>query len=143
MTYKHLRYLDNMSANNKRIRRVIVDLLFEFGPATKERMAELLQQKKNVRSIPSPHTLSALLSKNPQIIAVGKEEVENIVGIKAKHLIYDINRNLIQSKEDITLTRTPTIMTPQQKQLARKCHCGRHRVFPEGHDECLHCVREM
>lgn len=132
-----------MSANNKRIRRVIVDLLFEFGPSTKERMAELLQQKKNVRSIPSPHTLSALLSKNPQIIAVGKEEVENIVGIKAKHLIYDINRNLIQSKDDIMLTRTPTIMTPHQKTLAQKCHCGRHRVFPDGYDECLHCVRGL
>jgi len=130
-----------MSANNKRIRRVIVDLLFEFGPSTKERMAELLQQKKNVRSIPSPHTLSALLSKNPQIIAIGKEEVENIVGIKAKHLIYDINRNLIQSKDDIMLTRTPTIMTPHQKTLARKCGCGRLRVFPDGYDECLHCLR--
>ncbi len=118
-------------------------MLFEFGPSTKERMAELLQQKKNVRSIPSPHTLSALLSKNPQIIAVGKEEVENIVGIKAKHLIYDINRNLIQNKDDIMLTRTPTIMTPQQKKQARKCHCGRHRVFPDGYDECLHCVRDL
>jgi len=131
-----------MSANNKRIRRVIVDLLYEFGPATKERMAELLSQKKNVRAIPSPHTLSALLSKNPQIIAVGKEEVENVVGIKAKHLIYDINRNLIQSKEDITYTRTPTIMTPPQKQSAQKCSCGRVRVFPEGHDVCLHCIRD-
>ena len=131
-----------MSANNKRIRRVIVDLLYEFGPATKERMAELLNQKKNVRSIPSPHTLSALLSKNPQIIAVGKEEVENVVGIKAKHLIYDINRNLIQSKEDITYTRTPTIMTPTQKQSAQKCSCGRVRVFPDGYDVCLHCIRE-
>ena len=122
-----------MSANNKRIRRVIVDLLYEFGPATKERMAELLSQKKNVRAIPSPHTLSALLSKNPQIIAVGKEEVENIVGI---------NRNLIQSKEDITYTRTPTIMTPQQKQLAQKCSCGRVRVFPDEQDVCLHCIRD-
>ena len=87
-----------MSANNKRIRRIIVDLLYEFGPSTKERMAQLLNQKKNVRSIPSPHTLSALLSKNPQIIAVGSEDVENLVGIKAKHLIYDLNRHLIQRK---------------------------------------------
>tara|TARA_Y100000356_G_C11174096_1_gene243016 strand:+ start:343 stop:747 length:405 start_codon:yes stop_codon:yes gene_type:complete len=130
-----------MSANNKRIRRIIVDLLFEFGPSTKERMAELLNQKKSVRSIPSPHTLSALLSKNPQIVAVGSEEVENVVGIKAKHLIYDINRKLIKTKDDITYTRTPTIMTPAQKKLSQKCSCGRHRVFPEGHDKCLICIR--
>ena len=70
-----------MSANNKRIRRIIVDLLYEFGPATKEKMAALLNEKKSVRSIPSPHTLSALLSKNPQVIAVGEELVENVVGI--------------------------------------------------------------
>ena len=130
-----------MSANNKRIRRIIVDLLYEFGPSTKERMAQLLNQKKNVRSIPSPHTLSALLSKNPQIIAVCSEDVENLVGIKAKHLIYDLNRHLIQSKEDIMLTRTPTIMTPLQKKLAKKCQCGRVRVFPKGSDVCLLCVR--
>lgn len=118
-----------------------MDLLYEFGPATKERMAELLNQKKNVRSIPSPHTLSALLSKNPQIVAIGSEEVENLVGIKAKHLIYDINRKLIQSKQDITYTRTLTIMTPQQKEVAKKCSCGRVRVFPDGYNTCLHCLR--
>lgn len=130
-----------MSANNKRIRRIIVDLLYEFGPATKEKMAALLNEKKNVRSIPSPHTLSALLSKNPQVIAIGEEEVENIVGIKAKHLIYDINRNLIQSKDDIIYTRTPTVMTPAQKKISKRCHCGRHRVFPKGADQCLVCER--
>ena len=118
-----------------------MDLLYEFGPSTKERMAQLLNQKKSVRSIPSPHTLSALLSKNPQIVAVGSEDVENIVGIKAKHLIYDLNRHYIKNKEDIVLTRTPTIMTPSQKKLAQKCQCGRVRVFPKGSGVCLLCVR--
>jgi hypothetical protein len=131
-----------MSANNKRIRRIIVDLLYEFGPATKEKMAALLNEKKSVRSIPSPHTLSALLSKNPQVVAIGEEYVENIVGIKAKHLIYDINRNLIQNKDDIIYTRTPTVMTPAQKKVAQRCSCGRHRVFPKGLDHCLVCERQ-
>ena len=130
-----------MSANNKRIRRIIVDLLYEFGPATKEKMAALLNEKKSVRSIPSPHTLSALLSKNPQVVAVGEEMVENVVGIKAKHLIYDINRDLIQSKEDIIYTRTPTVMTPSQKKISQRCSCGRHRVFPKGFNICLICSR--
>ncbi len=131
----------SMSANNKRIRRIIVDLLFEFGPATKEKMAALLNEKKSIRSVPSPHTLSALLSKNPQVIAIGEEEVENVIGIKAKHLIYDINRDLIQNKEDIIYTRTPTVMTPAQKKIAKRCECGRNRVFPKGYDKCLICVR--
>ncbi len=130
-----------MSANNKRIRRIIVDLLFEYGPATKEGMAALLNRKKNIRSVPSPHTLSALLSKNPQIVAIGEEDVENVVGVKSKHLIYDINRHLIRSKEDIVCTRTPTVMTPSQKRVARRCNCGRLRVFPNGYDQCLICVR--
>ena len=112
-----------MSANNRRVRRLIVDLLWEFGEMTKEEMAEKLTTKKNVRTVPSPHSLSALLSKNPQIIAVGSEKVENAVGIKASHLVYDIDRNLIQSREEIVYTRSPTVMTPKQKKEAIMCEC--------------------
>ena len=108
---------------------------------TKEEMAEKLTTKKNVRTVPSPHSLSALLSKNPQIIAVGSEKVENAVGIKASHLVYDIDRNLIQSREEIVYTRSPTVMTPKQKKEATMCECGRIRVFPPGYDKCLHCIR--
>jgi hypothetical protein len=130
-----------MSANNRRVRRLIVDLLWEFGEMTKEEMAEKLTTKKNVRTVPSPHSLSALLSKNPQIVAVGSEKVENAVGIKASHLVYDIDRNLIQKREEIVYTRSPTVMTPKQKQEAIMCDCGRIRVFPPGYAKCLHCVR--
>ena len=130
-----------MSANNRRVRRLIVDLLWEFGEMTKEEMAEKLTTKKNVRTVPSPHSLSALLSKNPQIIAVGSEKVENAVGIKASHLVYDIDRNLIQSREEIFYNSSPTVMTPKQKKEAIMCECGRIRVFPPGYDKCLHCIR--
>ena len=130
-----------MSANNRRVRRLIVDLLWEFGEMTKEEMAEKLTTKKNVRTVPSPHSLSALLSKNPQIVAVGSEKVENAVGIKASHPVYDIDRNLIQKREEIVYTRSPTVMTPKQKQEAIMCDCGRIRVFPPGYAKCLHCVR--
>ena len=131
-----------MSANNRRIRRIIVDLLYEHGAMTKERMASLLSKHKSIRTVPSPHSLAALMSKNPQIISVGKEPVENIVGVRANHLIYDIDRELIRSKEDIVCTRTPTVMTPSQKKVACRCSaCGRIRVHPDGYDVCLHCVR--
>ena len=68
---------------------------------TKERMAALLSEHKSIRTVPSPHSLAALLSKNPQIVSVGKESVENVVGVKANHLIYDIDRKLIQEQGDI------------------------------------------
>ena len=132
-----------MSANNRRIRRILVDLLWEHGAMTKEQVASLLSKHKSIRTVPSPHSLAALLSKNPQIISVGKEPVENIVGVKASHLIYDINRDLIRDQKDINLTRTPTVMTPLQKKESTRCErCGRIRIKPKGYEICLHCVRE-
>ena len=119
-----------MSANNRRVRRFIVEILWEYGPLTKEGVAEKLSSLKNVRAVPSPHSLSALLSKNPQIISVGSEKVENAVGVKASHLLYDIDREVIQSRDDIVYTRSPTVMTPKQKRIAQQCTCGRIRIFP-------------
>lgn len=131
-----------MSANNRRIRRVIVELLFEYGPLTKEGMAALLSKVKSVRTVPSPHSLSALMSKNSQIVVTGKEVVENAVGAKATHLVYDINREIIKSKDDITYTRSLTVMSPAEKRKAQKCKCGKTRVFRENEDVCLHCIRQ-
>ena len=130
-----------MSANNRRIRRIIVDLLFEYGAMTKEGMADLLTKKKSVRTVQSPHSLSALMSKNPQVVAVGSEQVENAIGTKAKHLIYDVDRKLIHTKEDINYSRSLTVMTPQQKKESQRCVCGRIRVFPRDSNRCLHCIR--
>ena len=62
----------SMGANNRRIRRLIVDLLWEYGAMTKDRMAVLLSEQKSVRVVPSPHTLSSLLAKNTQVVQVGK-----------------------------------------------------------------------
>jgi hypothetical protein len=108
---------------------------------TKEAVAQRLSSDKNVRAVPSPHSLSALLSKNPQIVPVGSEKVENAVGLKASHLIYDINRELIKSTDDIVYSRTPTVMTPTQRREAEQCGCGRIRIFPPDSEVCLHCVR--
>ncbi len=131
-----------MSANNRRMRRLVVQLLWEHGQSTKERVALLLAEHKSVRNIPSPHSLSALLSKNPQIISVGVEKVENSVGNSTNHLVYDVDRYLIRDNDDIIYTRSPTVMTPKQKKLAQKCSCGRIRVFPKfSPDMCLHCYR--
>lgn len=131
-----------MSANNRRVRRTIVEILWEHGPLTKEGVAQKLSSIKSVRAVPSPHSLSALLSKNSQIVAVGSEKVENAVGIKASHLLYDIDRETIRHRDDIVYTRSPTVMTPKQKGSARQCTCGRIRIFPPDSNTCLHCLRD-
>ena len=131
-----------MSANNRRVRRFIVEILWDYGPLTKEGVAEKLSSLKNVRAVPSPHSLSALLSKNPQIVAVGSEKVENAVGVKASHLLYDIDREVIHNRDDIVYTRSTTVMTPKQRKVAEQCGCGRIRIFPPDSQVCLHCVRK-
>ena len=131
-----------MSANNKRVRRIIVDILWEYGAMTKEGMAAMLSKTKNIRTVPSPHSLSALLSKNPQIVQIGSTKVENAIGTSAYHLVYDINRKVIKSKEDIMLTRSPTVMTPAQMKEAEQCSCGKIRIFPVNETRCLHCIRK-
>ena len=124
-----------MGANNRRIRRLIVDLLWEHGAMTKDRMAVLLSEHKSVRVVPSPHTLSSLLAKNTQVVQVGKERVENAIGVKSY-------RDLIKCSEDIILTRTPSVATPKEKERMSKCpECGRNRILPADSDVCLHCVR--
>tara|TARA_R100000700_G_scaffold41068_2_gene59470 strand:+ start:17269 stop:17670 length:402 start_codon:yes stop_codon:yes gene_type:complete len=131
-----------MSANNRRVRRFIVEILWEHGPLTKEGVAEKLSSLKNVRAVPSPHSLSALLSKNPQIVAVGSEQVENAVGVKASHLLYDVDREVIHNRDEIVYTRSPTVMTPKQREMSQQCTCGRIRIFPAESKVCLHCVRK-
>ena len=118
-----------------------MELLFEHGRMTKEGMADLLSKKKSIRTVPSPHSLSALMAKNSQVVVVGKELVENAIGTKAIHLVYDVDRKLIASKDDITYSRSLTVMTPAEKALAQKCGCGKIRVFQEDSRVCIHCIR--
>ena len=131
-----------MSATNRRVRRAILDILWEQGPMTKEEGAVALGNAKGVGTIPSPHSLSALLCKSHSIISVGKKTVENLVGVKAKHLLYDLDREIVKDKSEIEYIREPSTMRPKEKRRSAKCpSCSRTRIFPPGHDECLHCVR--
>ena len=132
-----------MSANNRRIRRVIVDLLWDHGPLTKQEVAERLQEVRGVRQVPSPQSLSALLSKNPQVICVGIAKVETAAGVTARHMNFGIDTNLIRREEDIMLTRPVNAMTPTQRREAMKCTgCGRIRLMPPEGLPCLHCRRQ-
>ena len=132
-----------MSANNRRIRRVIVDILWEHGPMTKQEVAEHLQECRGVRQVPSPQSLAALLSKNPQVICVGIAKVETAAGITARHMTFGIDTNLIREEGDLMLTRPVNAMTPKQRKEAEKCGgCGRIRLMPSEGQPCLHCRRQ-
>jgi len=109
----------------------------------KEEVANRLATDKTIRTVPSPHSLSSLLCKNVQVVQVGRQKVENAIGNKSYHAIYDIDRFLVRMPEDLTYTRTTAVMTPAERRRAKKCEpCGRVRVFPPDSTVCLHCIRE-
>jgi hypothetical protein len=109
---------------------------------TKEEVAEALAETRGVSHVPHPASLNALLCKSASIISVGKREVENIVGQKSKHLLYDVDREVVLTESDLTYVREPCTMTPKEKARASKCPgCSRTRIFPEGSEQCLTCER--
>ena len=93
-----------MAGNNRRIRRASVDILFESGPLTKNQIIEYLDIHPSVASVPSPNSLGALLAKNPQVIKVGLAIEESMTGKMEKKTKFDVNRNLIKSRNDILHT---------------------------------------
>lgn len=133
-----------MSATNKRVRRSILFILWEHGAMTKEDVAVKVGNMKGIEHVPSPHSLSALLSKTKSVIVVGKKQVLNYAGQTALHNLYDIDREIIQDEKEIVCLLEPSVMSPDERKEARKClSCGRTRIFLEGHDECIHCVRTI
>ena len=130
-----------MSANNRRIRRIIVDLLWEHGPQTRNQLADLLLKERGIREIPSDTSLSSLLSKNVQVETVDNVRVENINGSITWHMAFDIRRDLITEKEHIIYTRPPSCMTGSQRKKTQRCpDCGRNRLFPPDSTVCFICV---
>ena len=130
--------------NNKRVRRAIVEILLKHGACTREQVAYHLQNYKGVKNVPSPNSLSALMSKNPQVVIVGREKVEMTSGINTHHMVFDIDRKAIQTKDDLILTRTISVMTPSERRRAVQCmDCGRTRIMPdETVARCISCVRQ-
>jgi len=131
-----------MSATNRRVRRAILEIHWDAGPLTKEEVAVELANRKGVGRVPSPHSLSALLCKSNSVISVGKKTVQNIIGVKAKHLLYDIDREVVRDISEIEYIREPSTMTPKEKARASKCKgCSRTRIFPDNESQCLSCLR--
>ncbi len=134
-----------MSANNnnKRVRRAIVEILFNHGACTREQVAEHLQTYKGVKNVPSGNSISALMSKNPQCVIVGRQKVEMTNGINTHHMMFDVDRKVIKTKDDLIFTRPISVMTPSEKQKAVQCKCcGRTRIMPTDEAKCLSCIRK-
>lgn len=108
---------------------------------TSGEVAVALGDKKGISRVPSAHSLNALLCKSASVIIVGKKTVENIAGVKSKHAMYDLDREIVLNADDIQFIREPSTMTPKEKALSLKCECGRTRIFPPDSDECLSCLR--
>ena len=129
--------------NNKRVRRAIVELLFKHGACTREQVAEHLQNYKGVKNVPSPNSISALMSKNPQVVIVGKEKVEMTNGVNTHHFQFDVDRQVIQSIDDLIFTRPLSVMTPSERRKAVQCEvCARTRILPQTEQPCLSCRRQ-
>jgi hypothetical protein len=130
--------------NNKRVRRAIVEILLKHGACTREQVAQHLQNYKGVKNVPSPNSLSALMSKNPQCVIVGREKVEMTSGINTHHMLFDIDRKVIKNKDDLILTRPISVMTPSERRKAIQCiECGRTRIMPdESKHICVTCIRQ-
>lgn len=129
--------------NNKRVRRAIVELLFAHGACTREQVAEHLQNYKGVKNVPSPNSISALMSKNPQVVIVGREKVEMTNGVSTHHFQFDIDRQVIREVGDLLYTRPLSVMTPSERRRAIQCEvCARTRIMPSDEQPCLSCRRQ-
>lgn len=133
-----------MSANNRRLRRLVVDILFEKGALTRTQIAEQLADLRSLREVPSDNSLSSVLAKNVQLESVGFAKVEKLNGNKTKHMVFDVKRDLITTKEEIEQTRPMSCMTAAERKLAQRCpQCGKHRILPKNSEICLHCIKGL
>ena len=132
-----------MAGYNRRVRRAIVEILWFEGPLTKDEVHTRLENHQSINSVPSPNSLGALLSKNPQVIKVGSITMENLSGKRKRETQFDVNRVLIQEKSDILHTLPLNALLKYETPLASKCpSCGRSRIFRENETQCLHCLRQ-
>jgi hypothetical protein len=131
-----------VAKNNSRLRRTIVRILFESdGGLTRTQVAEKLHDMGLFRELPSESSLAALISKNAQVIKVGHAKVELSNGLTVRNMVFDVDRDLIQSEEDIALTMPFSSMPNDLKEEADRCpKCKQMRYMPEM-KACLVCER--
>lgn len=131
-----------MTKNNAKLRRTIVRILFNNGELSRFQVAEKLHEQGLFREVPSESSLSALISKNAQIVSVGYTKIELSNGTTVRNMLFDVDRNLIRTEEDIQLTMPFSSMSNSLKEKCERCpKCKQMRYMPDM-DECLVCIRK-
>jgi len=129
-----------LAANNGNMRRNVVDIVRRFGPMNQEQVMGKLEEFKI--ALPSPNSLSSILSKSSQIKAVGKERLKVWVKGKKEFTIYDVDRRIIKCWNDILYSSPLNMLSKTEKASAERCpDCGRKRVFRPGDCRCISCLR--
>lgn len=109
---------------------------------TRAAVAERLHELGLFRDVPTESSLAALISKNAQIVSCGHEKIELSNGSVVRNMVFDIDRDLIQSKEDLTYTRPFSSMTNGEKEKSVRCvQCKQQRLMKDGWVKCLPCYR--
>jgi len=130
-----------MGSNNTRIRGAAIDLLFHDGPMTVLALRDALQSAGGIRVVPSQQRITALLSRTLQVEVVGSTKVQTHNGWEHQTL-YDLNRLVIHSLDDIELTTPYSHLAPALKERTRRCtECKLIRLIPDGEQTCLFCQR--
>ena len=130
-----------MGSNNTRIRGVALELLFHQGPMTVISLRDALQSAGGIRVVPSQQRITALLSRTLQVEVVGSTKVQTHNGWEHQTL-YDINRQVILTTDDLELTTPYSHLTPRLKEQTCRCaECQLIRLIPDGEQTCLFCQR--
>ena len=125
-------------ARNVRIRRLVAEILFSKGAMTKTQMFGYLNKHYKLLKEPTEHSLSSIMNKNSQVISIGTEVAVTESGNKTTHILFDVNRDIIKTYDDLVMTMPFTLLSKQESKRAFRCpSCARVRIFVG--DECLEC----
>lgn len=129
-------------ARNVRIRRLIAEILFTNGSMTKTQMFSHLEKNHRLLKEPTEHSISSMLNKNSQVIPVGSATAYTESGNKTTHTLFDVNREVIHTYEDLVKTMPVALLTSDEAKDAKRCpRCARVRILGVN-GLCLECDHE-
>lgn len=126
-------------ARNVRVRRLVAEILYSNGAMTKTKMFSYLANNHKLLKEPTEHSLSSIMNKNSQVIRVGTEIAVTESGNKTTHILFDVNRDIIKTYDDLVMTMPFTLLTKEESKGACRCpKCARVRI-PSSGQVCLEC----
>jgi len=126
-------------ARNVRIRRLIAEILFTNGSMTKTQMFSFLEKNHRLLKEPTEHSISSMLNKNSQVIPVGTAIAFTESGNKTTHTLFDVNREVIHTYQDLVMTMPVALLTVDEAKQTNRCPtCARVRILAIN-GLCLEC----